>query len=225
MGISRGAGWQVVWGRRGLVLVGLMAIFGCPQATSGQLLESPTAAADEAPLLFTSTADALTTTPDDILAEVCSGQPAWQRPSEAEQAKHLSADPRLAAALDTEPLKTAADEFWQNDILSSTTYGLSARLEPMLLSGLWSAADQVWDACYSDDQATAINAGELAEAWLVDYQLVDVRWDGERYVMTVEAAATGLQVVHFHRVEEEVTLPLYVVDATGQEIAFISGDY
>ncbi len=222
MGVGSGARRLLSLLQRSIVLGGVATVLGCPQATSSQPVQpgqrSMSTAEDAAVVLATATSASVT-------AEVCSFQPEWERPSEDDQAKYIAADPRFAAALDTEPLKTAADSFWQHDVLSFTTYGLSARMEPMLLSGLWSTADQVWESCYGGDQATAINAGELAETWLVDYRLVAVEWEQDRYVMTVEPAASGLQVVHFNRVEAATPLPLQIVDVTGDEVAFVSGDY
>ncbi|MEO1592400.1 MAG: hypothetical protein AAFU71_14085 [Cyanobacteria bacterium J06632_22] len=220
MGVGRGMKFLRTLGRRTLIVGGIVAIFGCPQATSSQLVQPPAAATEDAGGVLTSVSAM-----ESVTAEVCSFQADWQRPSEDEQVKYLAADPRFAAAVDTEPLKTAADTFWQNDILSFTTYGLSARMEPMLLSGLWSAVDTVWASCYGDDQAVALNDGDLAETWLVDYRLVDVQWQGEQYIMTVEPAEGGLQVIHFDRLESNVVLPLQVIDVAGNEIEFVSGDY
>lgn len=206
--------------QRGIILGGLGAILGCPQATSSQVTQTPLMATGEASTVLASAVSEVPVTP-----EVCSFQPDWQRPTEEDQAKYLAADPRFASAVEAGHLKATADNFWQNDILSFTTYGLSARMEPMLLSGLWSAADQVWESCYGADQATALNDGDLAETWLVGYRLVDVQWQDDRYVMTVEPADAGLQVVHFNRVDEGTTLPIQVLDAAGSEVAVVSGDY
>ncbi|MEL6249169.1 MAG: hypothetical protein AAFY78_18330 [Cyanobacteria bacterium J06648_16] len=205
--------------RRMALFVSLMTIVGCPQVISSQTVQPPEPVDDLTAVLTSAEA------PTAVEATVCSAQPDWQRPSDAEQQKYLEADPRFAAAVSTESMKHVADRFWQHEVLSFTTYGLSARMEPMLLSGLWSAADSVWASCYEGDQATAINAGEIAETWLINHRLVEVTWQSDQYVMVVEPVASGLEVVHFNRVETEVSLPLVVVDGNGAAIETVSGDY
>ncbi|MEO0541453.1 MAG: hypothetical protein AAFZ80_11400 [Cyanobacteria bacterium P01_A01_bin.105] len=207
--------------RLGIVVGGIASIVGCPQVTSSQPGQTnAVAAVDDAAAVLTVAGGAET-----VITDICSVQSDWQRPNEDEQQKYVAADPRFAAAIEAEPLKTVADSFWQHEVLSFTTYGLSARMEPMLLSGLWSAADQVWASCYDADQATAINAGEVAETWLMGHRLVGVEWQQDRYVMVVAPASAGLQVVHFNRVEASTVLPLQVVDTAGNEIDVVSGDY
>ena len=160
--------------------------------------------------------------------EVCAAVDSWQRPTESEQAKQLSQDDRYAEALnsnDTEnPLKVASSQFWDHRIISFTTYGLSARMEPVNLAGLWTVEDQLGD-CYNPEATAEINAGDRAETWLLNQQITSLQWDGSRYVMAVEPVPAGMQVVQFQRLDRSETLPLTVVTASGQPIEVTSGDW
>ncbi|MGD1866140.1 MAG: hypothetical protein ACFB0D_16450 [Phormidesmis sp.] len=155
--------------------------------------------------------------------EVCAAAD-WQRPSDAEQAKQLGDDARYEAALVDGPLKRASDQFWNHDVVSFTTYGLSARMEPVNLSGVWTVADELWN-CYEPEATVAINNGSLAEAWLLNQEMTSIAWEGDRYVMTVAPAPTGMQVVQFNRVDELATLPLEVVNESGNAVNVVSGDW
>lgn len=157
--------------------------------------------------------------------EVCAAVDDWQRPTEDEQAKHLGEDARYSAALETDDaLKRASTQFWDHEAVSFTTYGLSARMEPVLLSGLWTVTDELWD-CYEPEATVAINEGDRAETWLLNQQITSLEWENDRYVMTVEPAATGVQVIQFDRVDGLASLPLEIVTSAGTSVAVTSGDW
>ncbi len=160
--------------------------------------------------------------------EVCAAVDSWQRPSESEQAKRLNQDSRYAEAIasnDSEsPLKRASSQFWDHQVISFTTYGLSARMEPVNLSGLWTVEDELWD-CYEPEATVAINEGDRAEAWLLNQQITRLQWDGSGYVMTVEPTSAGLQIVQFDRVDSSESLPLTVVTESGQSVEVALGDW
>jgi hypothetical protein len=161
---------------------------------------------------------------DQISATVCVNLSDWQRPSEIAQAKQLESMPEYAGALQSDPLADIAKAWWGHEIFSFTTYGLSARTEPLYFSGLWTALDNIWD-CYDGDQAEQINQGNLAEIWLLNHQLVGLSWQDDQYIVTVEPRDQGLQLVQFPRQENGQTLPLHIVTTTGQELAVMSGDW
>jgi hypothetical protein len=159
-----------------------------------------------------------------IAADICVDLPAWQRPSDATQAKQLESMPRYGAVLQSDPLAELAKSWWSHSIFSFTTYGLSARTDPLYLSGVWTALDDTWN-CYGSDQGEQINQGTLAELWLLHHRLVSLTWEDSQYQITVEPAETGLQMVQFLRQEQGSGLPLSIVTTTGQALAVMSGDW
>lgn len=161
---------------------------------------------------------------DAIAATVCANLPEWERPSEIAQTKQLEAMPYYGEVLDTDPMAELAKIWWNHEIFVFTTYGLSARTDPLYFSGVWTAMDDIWD-CYSGDQPEQINQGELAEMWLLHHRLVNLEWQDDQYLVTVEPMGTGLQLVQFPRRESGQTLPLSIVSTTGQALAVMSGDW
>lgn len=161
---------------------------------------------------------------DGLPVEVCLDLPSWQRPSPQTQQKHLQTMPQYGAALQSEPLLSVAKTWWNHEIFSFTTYGLSARTDPLYLSGLWTVVDQTW-ACYENNQPDHINQGRLAEVWLMHHRLLAVQWQQDHYVMTVEPAESGLQLVQFPRQEQSPSLPLTLMTVAGDTLAVMSGDW
>ncbi|WP_017299651.1 hypothetical protein [Nodosilinea nodulosa] len=159
-----------------------------------------------------------------IAANICANLPDWQRPSDLAQIKQLESMPGYGEALQSDPLAELAKAWWSNEFFSFTTYGLSARTDPLYLSGVWTAMDDTW-GCYSADQPEQINRGELAELWLLHHRLVNLVWQDEHYLATVEPTDTGLQLVQFPRREHNQGLPLSIVTTTGQALAVMSGDW
>ncbi|PZO43959.1 MAG: hypothetical protein DCF17_04945 [Shackletoniella antarctica] len=159
-----------------------------------------------------------------VSADICLSLPDWQRPPELAQIKQLEAMPSYGVALQADPLADMAKTWWSHEIFSFTTYGLSARTDPLYLSGIWTAIDDTW-SCYSGDQPEQINRGDLAELWLLHHRLVGLEWQDNQYVATVEPASTGLQLVQFLRQESALELPLSIVTTTGQALAVMSGDW
>lgn len=205
-------------GKQGLLVLAIVSTVGGIKAASN----------------FVRVADAVVESPrltdsPDVQATasflVCSAAADWRRPSQDQQQKQLADDERYSDLLEDKDFQQLANQFWQYDVLSFTTYGLSARMEPVNLSGLWSVADDVWNNCYSHDEGTAINNGTLAEAWLMHHQIVDLQWQDDQYVMVVEPNNRGMQVVQFARRESEVDLPLTVVTSQGAIIDHHSADW
>jgi hypothetical protein len=167
-----------------------------------------------------------------IAATVCASLPEWQRPSAIAQAKQIESMPRYGVEgesvstsdSENDPLEDLTKAWWAHEIFSFTTYGLSARTDPLYLSGVWTALDDTWD-CYNGDQPEQINQGELAELWLLNHRLVSMAWQDSQYVVTVEPVGTGLQLVQFPRQESSQPLPLTIVTTTGQTLAVMSGDW
>jgi hypothetical protein len=216
--------------RLGVVLLGAYVVSGCPSPSVSQLLaNSPTASqeANAQTLVAQNPIDPASVDAGDRKAvdfEVCADVENWQRPSEADQAKRLDDNGRYGEALTSGSLKRSSTLFWDHQVISFTTYGLSARVEPENFSGVWTAIDEM-ASCYQPEQTVAINEGDRAETWLLNQRISDLQWEGDRYVMTVEPASTGLQVVHFDRVDTAANLPLEVVTNTGDNVTVVSGDW
>jgi hypothetical protein len=132
--------------------------------------------------------------------------------------------PQYGPALQSEPLLSVAKDWWGHEIFSFTTYGLSARTDPLYLSGLWTVVDQTW-ACYEGTQPESINQGTLAEVWLMNHRLLSVQWQQDHYVITVEPAESGLQLVQFPRQEQSPSLPITLMTLAGDTLAVMSGDW
>ncbi len=218
----------------GLAIVGAYVITGCPSmnatdAPSSLLVTDSDPALDQvaqaAKTPVPTTVEANTAETGIVEFEVCAAVGDWQRPSDTDQAKQLGSDNRYDAALEEDDwLKRASDQFWDRQAISFTTYGLSARMEPVNLSGVWTVADDLWN-CYEPETTTAINEGDLAETWLLNHQITSLQWEGDRYIMTVEPTATGMQVVQFNRVDDLTALPLEIVTVSGSIVDVVSGDW
>jgi len=89
---------------------------------------------------------------------------------------------------------------------------------------VWTAVAEMAD-CYAPELTMAINEGDRAETWLLNHRVSDLQWNGDRYVMTVEPAAAGLQVIQFDRLDSVASLPLEVVTTTGNPVEVMSGDW
>ncbi|MBD1914515.1 MULTISPECIES: hypothetical protein [Cyanophyceae] len=210
----------------GPLQTGLMGTSSAVPALDNYLAQVETPLAVEAGIAETGAASASEQGQplDAIAATICANLPQWERPSAIAQSKQLEAIPYYGEILDTDPMVELAKAWWSHEIFVFTTYGLSARTDPLYLSGVWTAMDDMWD-CYSGDQPEQINQGELAEMWLLHHRLVDLEWQDNQYLVTVEPIGTGLQLVQFPRRESGQTLPLSIVSTTGQALAVMSGDW
>jgi hypothetical protein len=156
--------------------------------------------------------------------DLCLDLPTWQRPSRQLQEKTLQALPDYGLFLEDEFLATTLKTWWNHQIFSFTTYGLSARTDPFYLSGLWTAMEATW-ACYDGDQPDRFNQGQLVELWLIQHRLLGVEWRDHQYIVTVEPSQSGLQLVQFPRQETAATLPLSLISSTGEHVPVLSGDW
>ena len=71
--------------------------------------------------------------------EICADLTTWMRPELTVQQQTILQDPRYGQALEQDSLSSLSEQFWTQSIISFTTYGLSARVEPLNLSGVWTA--------------------------------------------------------------------------------------
>lgn len=206
------------------ICLSVIGVYGCPQTSL--IGVSNTAQPEAIPVVQSKPIDGQMSvaSAQPISYEICGDIPDWQRPSFSEHRAELAANPRYGDALEEEPLRGLSDKFWNETLITFTTYGLSARTEPVYLSGVWTGMDAM-DACYEGDRAEAINQGLLAEMWLIGHRIADITWTGSEYQVTVASPSNGLQFVQFERVESEETLPIIVVDENGTQQPVISGDW
>ena len=203
-------------GQAGMVALGAYLLLGGPMQAAGNLFVNNSGGQE---IIAQTVGDQAA-----IEVDTCATVEDWQRPSADEQAKQLEKDARFSTALAGDASKATSDPFWDQSVVSFTTYGLSARLEPVNLTGLWTVEAEMQN-CYTPESTMAINAGDRAEAWLLNHQIQSLQKVGDRYVMTVTPTATGMQVVQFDRTDELASLPLDVVNASGEAVAVASGDW
>lgn len=156
----------------------------------------------------------------DIMFEICYEDENWERPSESEQIKQLESQPRYSSELNREPLKSLWETFWNQNIFSFKSYGLSARQEPIYLSGLWTIIGGIW-SCYDANRIAKLNSGENAEVWILLHRVVSIKWIGERYIMVVKPTKRGVQIIQFSRKEHQAYLPLQVITDSGEELKVV----
>ncbi|MEM6837918.1 MAG: hypothetical protein AAF609_13800 [Cyanobacteria bacterium P01_C01_bin.120] len=207
---------------------GTMSLGGCPATVplSDAQMTRESTMPSTIPASQTESAEAAIANfpPQAVAYEICGDLAHWQRSSLAEQTTALAENPRYGASLTADPLSSLFDKFWQESLITFTTYGLSARTEPIYLSGVWTGIEAM-SACYEGDRPAAINAGELGEIWLIGYEIVDFSWTGEAYQLTVEPRPAGLKFVQFERLESGEQLPILVQALDGRELTVASGDW
>ncbi len=187
--------------------------YGIPTPSAVPVVESATPATDTA-LQVTSA----------VSYDICADLASWARPELEMQQQTLLSNPRYSSDLGQEPLTTLSERFWTQPVITFTTYGLSARLEPMNLSGVWTATAQI-EPCYGGDRPIAINQGDWAEVWIIGHRLSGIEWSDGQYRLTVEPTPKGLQVVQFERQESQTPLALVAVTPEGAIVPSISGDW
>ncbi|MEB3313601.1 MAG: hypothetical protein VKL98_05595 [Cyanobacteriota bacterium] len=159
-----------------------------------------------------------------LSVDLCLDLPTWQRPSRQLQDKQLQALPDYGLGIEDGSLSATLKTWWTHQIFAFTTYGLSARTDPLYLSGLWTAMEATW-SCYAGDQPDRFNQGQLAELWLIQHRLLGIEWRDHQYIVTVEPSQSGLQLVQFPRQETAATLPLSLISSTGERLPVLSGDW
>ena len=225
---------QLRLGKSILRLMASFAVVGCTQTATGINFRLPeletaiprnTAPAAES-LIKTEAAPpiAATVSAEKIEFEICSETSSWRRLAESEQLKQLRQTPRYGAAIEEEPLKSLFQEFWLHEAISFTTYGLSARIEPLYFSGLWPIMD-TFSPCYEGSQVEKFNAGQMAEVWLINHQVNHIQWDGDRYTLNVRPTESGVQLIQFSRQETQAALPVTVITEDKTEVPVLSGDW
>lgn len=156
--------------------------------------------------------------------QICQELPDWTRPPLETQQQALAEHPRYQEVLRQTSLENLMGEFWTQPIITFTNYGLSARVEPIFLSGLWTVNDAIW-SCYEGDQPMAINRGDIAELWLINHEIHQIKWSGDSYQAVVIPSETGVQFIQFQRQENRQELPIQALTIEGDNVPLVSGDW
>lgn len=202
----------------------IIGLSGCPQGRQSALSNQTPPSAIPIAQTAIAPGSPINTESQPVSFEVCSNLPDWERPDLDAQTETLTSNPRYSDSLDVEPLQSLSEKFWHESIITFTTYGLSARTEPVNLSGVWTVIDAM-DPCYEGDRPEAINQGQLGEIWLIGHRIITIEWLGDQYKVVVEPTQKGLQAIQFDRLEASETLPITVVEADGTEVTVASGDW
>jgi hypothetical protein len=158
-----------------------------------------------------------------LSVNICTDISNWEKPTLEQQKKTLYDNERYGKEIEQQPLKGMFSEFWNNRIFLFTEYGLSARIEPIYLSGSWSVIDDIWN-CYTEDIVKEINSGRKAEVWLLGVKLVNLEWKNKQYYLTVEDSKNTFQIIQFERLESSSPIKFNVVDTEAKSIPFLKVD-
>lgn len=155
-----------------------------------------------------------------LTANICTDIANWDKPSLDAQIKTLSENQRYGEEIDQPPLQELFSQLWNHQVFVFTEYGLSARIEPIYLSGVWTVFDRIWN-CYSEEQIEALNSSQKAEIWLLGAKFMSLKWENQQYYLTVESREKSFQIIQFERQENESLLPLNVVNTDNKNIPFL----
>ena len=201
--------------------VGIGSLWGDLQEGKGAVVRIPQGIANASPrkTILTSSGKA-------IVFEVCSTSPAWVRPAIEAQTQQIQSTGRYPDAKTDREIQKIIKQFWTRNVILFANYGISARVDPIYLSGLWTipnTIDRISNKCYDSKQRIAdLNSGKTAEVWLLLHKVRSVRWLDNRYVMVVQPARQGVQFIQFVRVEQQPTPSLQVISEDGRELEVIN---
>jgi hypothetical protein len=161
-----------------------------------------------------------------IAFEVCSASPAWVRPESKVQMQQIKSTGRYADAKTNQEIQNLIQQFWTRNVILFASYGLSARIEPIYLSGLWTipnTIDSISNKCYASKQRILdLNSGKKAEVWLLLHKVRSIKWLDHRYVMVVQPMSQGAQFIQLMRVEQQSTPTMQVITENGRELEVIN---
>lgn len=173
-------------------------------------------------IIFSQTTAKSNETNNSVLStNICTNINNWQKPSLDQQIKVLSENQRYGTEINEPSLKNLFDELWNNQVFVFTEYGLSARIEPIYLSGTWTVIDNIWD-CYTEDSIKKINSGKQGEVWLLGLKFVNLEWKDQQYYLTVENDKNSFQMIQFARQENQPSLPFNVVNTQGKNLTYLN---
>ncbi len=162
----------------------------------------------------------------EIAFEVCSASPAWVRPDRKRQMQHIQSTGRYSDAKNNQDIQSLIQQFWTGNVILFGSYGISARVEPIYLSGLWTIPntfDSISNKCYASvQQIVELNSGKTGEVWLLLHKVRSIKWLNNRYVMVVKPANQGVQFIQFARLEQQPIPSLQVITEDGRELEIIN---
>lgn len=210
----------------GLALLQLAG--ACSPARAPEETIVPFAAADASPSVPASAAaDGADDTAVPFL--ICWSSPTWTRPSEKEQAREVWARPRYGAA-DVDKLRALLYE----DFFPYAG-GNSELFDSWPLHGLWTAEDVTEGDPRCERGGLRLDQAEVVSVFLLLHQAREIRFTGNTYRITVEAAPSGFQEIQFANSvspiapklelakERPTDYNLLIVDTSGREVAWAEG--
>jgi hypothetical protein len=157
---------------------------------------------------------------------VCSSFPTWVRPAIDSQHQQIQSTGRYPDAKTNREIQNIIKQFWTQNAISFGSYGISARVDPIYLSGLWTmpnTLDRISNKCYTSKQQIAgLNSGKTAEVWLLLHKVRSVKWLENRYVMVVQPVRQGAQFIQFARVDRQPIPSLQVITEDGKDLEVIN---
>jgi len=153
-----------------------------------------------------------------IQYQSCSLDSAWVRPSATEQVSKLSQFGNRYG--DSKTL--IGNRYWTDNVFLLSAYGLSGLRDVYYLSGLWTSKSDI-SRCYDSFNVKEVNQGKSAIAWLLEHRIVELNWQDNEYVMTVEPTQSGVQFIQFNRLDGLNFPPLRVKLKNNQQFNTLTG--
>lgn len=154
---------------------------------------------------------------DAISYKVCGELKQWQRPTTTEQQAKLQSSPRYHS-INPVTLQSQLEILRNQQIFLVTNYGLSALMDRLYLTGLWSVPESVYQSCYQASQIQKLNQSNIAEIWLINHKVKKITWRNNTYLVTVEPTQKGVQFIQLERQEQGTKLPIQIVDDQGKPL-------
>lgn len=148
----------------------------------------------------------------------CSLDLSWVRPSAVEQVSKLSQFGNRYG--DSKTL--TKNRYWTDNVFLLSAYGLSGLRDVYYLSGLWTSKSDI-SRCYDSFDLKRINQGKSAITWLLEHRIVELNWQDNEYVMTVEPTQSGVQLIQFNRLDSFNFPPLRVKLKNNQQLNTLTG--
>ncbi|MEH2195453.1 MAG: hypothetical protein V7K98_22815 [Nostoc sp.] len=145
----------------------------------------------------------------------CAESKTWKRPSEAEQRKYIQNNTRY----DLETRKQLGGDHWKRDVFVFAEYpGGSGTYDINNLSGLWSLPKLKLLSTRCKTYSKNLMSKRMAGIWLFSYQIKNIKWVNNHYIVLVKSTGAGIQFIQMHRQEHGTSLPLKVMTEDGIEL-------
>ncbi|MDF5706635.1 MAG: hypothetical protein PUP90_02865 [Nostoc sp. S4] len=145
----------------------------------------------------------------------CAESKTWKRPSDAEQRRYLQEFKRY----DRETIEQLGGDYWKRNVFVFTDYpGGSGTYDINNLSGLWSLPKLKFLSTKCKTYSKNLMSKKMAGIWLFSYQIKNIKWVNNHYVVLVKSTGAGIQFIQVQRQEHSNSLPLKVITEDGIEL-------